>query len=138
MAGSAYAAPNAMGLGIGGGPSADLRLAVPGGQGVPVTTAPNQTTGWHQPSAHYSSDLSAGAGRGGSWAFPSTADYMGAGSSPATGMPGAYHQQAYPPQRLPQMSSMSAGDNRLMPLQGYDGSGGGGGGGGGGQPTSRS
>lgn len=123
--------PTAAGIGLGLGPSAghpppDLRLT------VPVTTAANQTTSWHQPSAHYSSDLSATGGRG-SWAFPTTADYMGQQQvSPVTGMPGSaqgYHQQqSYP--RMPPMSAqpMSA-DGRLMPLHDYDGQG---------QPTSSS
>lgn len=104
---------NAMGpAGLGLGPSAghppDLRLA------VPVTTAAaNQTTSWHQPSAHYSSDPSA-TGRE-PWAFP--ASYMSA--APATGMPGS--AQSYQSYRMPPMNpqAMSA-DNRPMSLHAYD------------------
>ena len=122
--------PGAAGLGIGPGPSAghpppDLRLS------VPVTTM-GQTTSWHQPSAHYSSDLSAtsaGGARATSWSFPAV-DYMGAAAAPATGMPGqsgvggggaGHYPQAYS-RMPPMMPAAGAADGRLMPsLHEYEG-----------------
>lgn len=74
-------AAGAAGLGPSAGPP-DLRIAVP-------TSAGAQTTSWHQPAAHYTSDL---AGGGGTWDFRT---YMGA--SPATGLPGS--AQSYPYQQ---------------------------------------
>lgn len=128
MGGASYP-PNAMGpgaAGLGIGPSAgppppppDLRLTVP---------ATTQATSWHQPSAHYSSDLSASAHRA-AW-FPT--DYMSAAAaSPAAGMPGsAQSYQSYARMPAPMSAqSMPAGDSRLMPLHDYDGPG---------QPTSSS
>lgn len=106
--------PGGLGIGPSAGPSADPRLA------VPVTTAANQTTSWHQPSAHYSNDLSSS----GRW-YGAT-DYLHA--APATGMPGSGAYQSY--QRFPPMTSQSmAADVRLMPLHEYDSPG---------QPTSTS
>ena len=104
--------PTGLGIGPSAGPPPDLRLS------VPVTTAANQATSWHQPSTHYSSDFSAG----GPW-FPADS-YVNA--SPATGSAQSY--QSY--QRMPPMNAhpMSA-DGRLMPLHEYDSRG---------QPTSTS
>ena len=106
--GNAYAANmvyasqamGATGLGIGAvaGPP-DLRLAVP---------ATSQATSWHQPSANYSSDISAVREH---WPFPAT--YMTA--SPATGLPTTAQSYAYsaaqscPPQA------------HFVPLQRYEG-----------------
>lgn len=78
---SAYPPHAAGAAGLGAGPSADLRIAVP-------TSAGAQTTSWHQPAAHYASDLATG----GTWDFRT---YMGA--SPATGLPGS--AQSYPYQQ---------------------------------------
>jgi hypothetical protein len=92
--------PTGLGIGTPAGPP-DLRLAVP-------VTATSQATSWHQPSANYTSDLSA-TGRG-SWDFPGT--YLTA--SPATGMPTSAQSYQYataqscPPQA------------RFVPLQGYE------------------
>lgn len=115
---AATAYNNAMGpAGLGIGPSAgpplpqqDLRLS------VPVTTAPaNQSTSWHQPAAHYSTDHLSATGRG-AW-FPAD-NYMNASpGGVATGMPGQpqsyqpHHQQssqaAYQQQRMPAMNAHS-------------------------------
>jgi len=96
--------------GLSAGPSAgppDLRIAVP-------TSAGAQSTSWHQPAAHYTSDL---AGAGGTWDFRS---YMGA--SPATGLPGT--AQSYPyQQRISSLTGPGAMPEhaRFAPLHGYDG-----------------
>lgn len=78
---SAYPPHSAGAAGLGAGPSADLRIAVP-------TSAGAQTTSWHQPTAHYASDPATG----GTWDFRT---YIGA--APATGLPGS--AQSYPYQQ---------------------------------------
>ncbi|CAK4033931.1 Hypothetical predicted protein [Lecanosticta acicola] len=116
--------PHAVGVaGLGIGPSAghpsshpDLRLAVP-------TSAGAQTTSWHQPSSHYTSDMAAGRG----WDFGG--GYMGA-SPAATGLPGT--APAYPyQQRIPSLTGPAAmpAEARFVPLHDYEGQG---------QPTSTS
>ncbi|KAK4506027.1 hypothetical protein PRZ48_003992 [Zasmidium cellare] len=100
-------AAGAQGLGVGppAGP-ADLRLAVP-------TSAGAQTTSWHQPAAHYSSDLAAG-GRG--WDF---GGYLSA--APATGLPGTAHSYPYQ-QRIPSLTGPAAmpSEARFVPLHDYE------------------
>ena len=111
MATHAYAAnvmgPSGLGIGPAAGPQ-DLRLTVP-------VSAAHQTTSWHQPSATYSTDLSA-TGRG-SWEFPST--YMHA--SPATGLPSSAHSYQYS-DRVPSLTSQAVmpAQARFVPLQHYE------------------
>lgn len=93
-----------LGLSVSAGPP-DLRLTVPG-------TGTAQTTSWHQPSAHYSSDPSA-TGRA-SWDFGQYFD-----ASPATGLPGSAQSLHYQ-QRMPSISQpASMAETKFVPLQDY-------------------
>ncbi|GAB7359042.1 hypothetical protein MBLNU230_g5114t1 [Neophaeotheca triangularis] len=111
-----------VGLGLGPQPSAgppELRLAVPGA----VSDSTGQTTSWHQPSTHYSNDLSASASaaRGSSWDF---AAYMPINTPiSGAGLPGStQYAQQYPTSRVPSLSSATAlpSDGRFAPLHDYD------------------
>ena len=111
MTANAYASSTMGAAGLGIGPAAgpqDLRLTVP-------VSAANQTTSWHQPSAIYSTDLSA-SGRG-SWNFPGP--YMTA--SPATGMPSSVPSYQYS-DRVPSLTSQAIMPTqaRFVPLQDYE------------------
>ncbi|KAK5175575.1 uncharacterized protein LTR77_000714 [Saxophila tyrrhenica] len=111
MATSAYAlpamGPTGLGIGPSAGPPSDLRLTVP-------TSATHETTSWHQPSAHYSSDLSATRG---SWDYPHT--YLSA--SPATGLPSSAQSYQFA-NRIPSLSAHPgiADTARFVPLQQYE------------------
>jgi len=124
------AAPHhATGLGIGpsAGPPADLRLAVPGAAASQTTSM----TSWHQPSAHYSSDLSSAS----TLRTPSSAwDYGGSymsSTSPATGLPGSvqaynYHLPSSQTMRFPSLTGpggMRTTEHRFVPLHDYEGHG---------------
>ncbi|KXT08765.1 hypothetical protein AC579_4930 [Pseudocercospora musae] len=106
-----YSPHAAMQSGLGIGSSAaysDPRLAVP-------TSAGAQTTSWHQPSAHYSTDLS---GTRQDWSF-GVGQYLSA--SPATGLPGT--AQSYPyQQRIPSLTGPAAmpAEARFVPLHDYE------------------
>lgn len=107
-----------MPTGLGIGPSAgqaDARLTVP-------TSAGAQATSWHQPSAHYASDL---AGTGRDWSF---SGYL---SSPATGLPGTAQSYAPYQHRIPSLTGPASipAEARFVSLQDYEGHG---------QPTSTS
>ena len=98
------------GLGIGPSPGhPDPRLSVP-------TSAGAQTTSWHQPSAHYGSDLG----------YSTFSGYL---ASPATGLPGTAQQSYNYQQRIPSLTGPTAmpAEARFVPLQDYEGQG---------QPTS--
>ncbi|EGP84082.1 uncharacterized protein MYCGRDRAFT_96263 [Zymoseptoria tritici IPO323] len=104
---------SAAGLGLGLGPSAgppgDLRISLPTSAGAA------QATSWHQPAAHYATDMSAATGGGRSWDF---GGYIGA--SPATGLPGT--MQSYPyHQRVPPLTGPGAMPEhaKFVPLHDY-------------------
>ncbi|KAK5121595.1 hypothetical protein LTR85_004767 [Meristemomyces frigidus] len=116
------AAPAGLGLGPSQGTPADLRLA------VPAVSAAGQTTSWHQPSAHYSHDLSSTTNT--LLRTPSTSWEYGGGymsSSPATGLPttaqayqyqpAQHHQLPFP--SLTSQTAMATG-NRFVSLQAYE------------------
>ena len=100
-----YSPHGAGAQGLGVGPPSDLRLSVP-------TSAGAQTTSWHQPAAHYNSDL-AGGGRG--W------DFGGYLTAPATGLPGTAHSYPYQ-QRIPSLTGPAAmpSEARFVPLHDYE------------------
>ncbi|KAK4544622.1 hypothetical protein LTR36_004194 [Oleoguttula mirabilis] len=117
------AAPIGLGLGPSAGPpTTDMRLA------VSAVSAAGQTTSWHQPSAHYSHDLSSTT----TFRTPSTSwDFGGSymSSSPVTGLPTSAQAYQYQPQpaqqqqqRFPSLTSQTGmpTENRFVPLQDYE------------------
>ncbi|KAI7187950.1 hypothetical protein KC363_g5727 [Hortaea werneckii] len=117
--GTPVTAAGGLGLGPSAGPP-DLRLAVPGST-ASSTTLPS----WHQPSTHYSSDLSSSATlrtpSTGTWDFGG--NYLhGSAVSPATGLPSSAQAYDYQPARfstLTGQSTMPTEHTRFVPLQYY-------------------
>jgi hypothetical protein len=109
--------------GLGMGPSGalpaaptDMRLSVPG----PAVSAAGQTTSWHQPSAHYTTDVAAIQQPGRSaW------DYNQMMGSAPTGMPGTVTSYGYSYQQQSQLPSLTGQsvmptEGRFVPLPDYD------------------
>ncbi|KAI7120749.1 hypothetical protein KC324_g18440 [Hortaea werneckii] len=117
--GTPVTAAGSLGLGPSAGPP-DLRLAVPGST-ASSTTLPS----WHQPSAHYPSDLSSSATlrtpSTGTWDFGG--DYLhGSAVSPATGLPSSAQAYDYQPARfsaLTGQATVPTEHTRFVPLQYY-------------------
>jgi len=117
-----------VGLAQSSGGHPDLRLTVPG---AGAGSTAGQTTSWHQPSTHYSSDLlSASRDRGASRDF---ASYMSSTPVPIAGgasggsagiQASAQYSQQYAPVRACALTSQAAqsgtADARFVPLQDYE------------------